>query len=113
MKKVYETAREFESAVRQAFNMVPADQLDNFLSIFEEARYSEHTIDASHRDRAMQTLNAITNSLTMALGEEGTVKRIDVASIYDNQTKAGQFVAADGSVRQAGITEGENTDFKI
>jgi len=113
MKKVYETAREFESAVRQAFNMVPADQLDNFLSIFEEARYSEHTIDASHRDRAMQTLNAITNSLTMALGEEGTVKRIDVASIYDNQTKAGQFVAADGSVRQAGVTEGENSDFKI
>lgn len=113
MKKVYETAREFESAVRTAFGMVPADQLDNFLSIFEEARYSEHTIDASHRDRAMQTLSAITNSLTMALGEEATVKRIDLASIYDNQTKAGEFVAADGSVRQAGVVEGEGSDFKI
>ena len=113
MKKVYETAREFESAVRTAFGMVPADQLDNFLSIFEEARYSEHTIDASHRDRAMQTLSAITNSLTMALGEEAMVKRIDLASIYDNQTKAGEFVAADGSVRQAGVVEGEGSDFKI
>ena len=113
MKKVYETAREFEAAVRSAFNMVPADQLDDFLSIFEEARYSEHTIDATHRDRAMQTLGAITNSLTMALGEESVVKRIDTASIYDNLTKAGEFVAADGSVRQAGIVEGENTDFKI
>ena len=113
MKKVYETAREFEAAVRSAFNMVPADQLDDFLSIFEEARYSEHTIDATHRDRAMQTLGAITNSLTMALGEESVVKRIDTSSIYDNLTKAGEFVAADGSVRQAGIGEGENTDFKI
>ena len=113
MKKVYETAREFEAAVRSAFNMVPADQLDDFLSIFEEARYSEHTIDATHRDRAMQTLGAITNSLTMALGEESVVKRIDTSSIYDNLTKAGEFVAADGSVRQAGIVEGENTDFKI
>ena len=49
----------------------------------------------------------------ISAAEEGTVKRIDVASIYDNQTKAGQFVAADGSVRQAGVTEGENSDFKI
>ena len=113
MKKVYETAREFEAAVRTAFNMVPVDQLDDFLSIFEEARYSEHTIDATHRDRAMQTLGAITNSLTMALGEESVVKRIDTSSIYDNLTKAGEFVAADGTVRQAGIVEGENTDFKI
>jgi len=113
MKKVYETAREFEAAVRNAFNMVPVDQLDDFLSIFEEARYSEHTIDATHRDRAMQTLGAITNSLTMALGEESVVKRVDVTSIYDNLTKAGEFVASDGSVRQAGIVEGENTDFKI
>ena len=113
MKKVYETAREFEAAVRTAFNMVPADQLDDFLSIFEEARYSEHTIDATHRDRAMQTLGAITNSLTMSLGEEAVVKRIDTSSIYDNLTKAGEFVAADGTVRQAGIVEGEGTDFKI
>jgi len=113
MKKVYETAREFEAAVRSAFSMVPTDQMDDFLSIFEEARYSEHTIDATHRDRAIQTLNAITNSLTMSLGEESVVKRVDIASLYENQTKAGQFVAADGTVRQAGIVEGEGSDFKI
>ncbi|MDG1858767.1 MAG: DUF4129 domain-containing protein, partial [Emcibacteraceae bacterium] len=67
MKKVYETAREFEAAVRSAFNMVPSDQMDDFLSIFEEARYSEHTIDATHRDRAIQTLNTITNSEVTSL----------------------------------------------
>ena len=113
MKKVYETTREFESAVRAAFNMVPADQLSAFLSIFEEARYSDHTIDASHRDRALQTLNAIVQSLTVALGEEGSVSRKELVGLYDKQTKAGEFVAADGSVRQAGIVEGEGSDFKI
>ena len=113
MKKVYETTREFESAVRAAFNMVPADQLSAFLSIFEEARYSDHTIDASHRDRALQTLNAIVQSLTVALGEEGSVTRKELVGLYEKQTKAGEFVAADGTVRQAGIVEGEGSDFKI
>ena len=113
MKKVYETTREFESAVRAAFNMVPAEQLSAFLSIFEEARYSDHTIDASHRDRALQTLNAIVSSLTVALGEEGSVTRKELVGLYDKQTKAGEFVAADGTVRQAGIVEGEGSDFKI
>ena len=113
MKKVYETTREFEAAVRTAFNMVPSEQLDGFLTIFEEARYSDHTIDASHRDRALQTLDTIVRTLTMALGEGILVKRFEDVNLYDNQVKAGEFVAADGSVRQAGIVEGEGTDFKI
>ncbi|MBT5736589.1 MAG: DUF4129 domain-containing protein, partial [Euryarchaeota archaeon] len=113
MKKVYETTREFEAAVRSAFNMVPSEQLDGFLTIFEEARYSDHTIDASHRDRALQTLDVIVRTLTMSLGEGVLVKRFDDVNLYDNQVKAGEFVAADGTVRQAGIVEGEGTDFKI
>jgi hypothetical protein len=113
MKKVYETTREFEAAVRGAFNMVPSEQLDGFLTIFEEARYSDHTIDASHRDRALQTLDVIVRTLTMSLGEGVLVKRFDDVNLYDNQVKAGEFVAADGTVRQAGIVEGEGTDFKI
>ncbi|MEZ8000990.1 MAG: DUF4129 domain-containing protein [Candidatus Poseidoniaceae archaeon] len=113
MKKVYETTREFESAVRTAFNMVPSDQLDLFLSVFEEARYSDHNIDESHRDKALTTLDAIARSLTVALGEGGMVERKELVNLYDKQTKAGEFVAADGSVRQAGIVEGEGTDFKL
>jgi len=113
MKKVYETTREFESAVRTAFNMVPSDQLDLFLSVFEEARYSDHNIDESHRDKALTTLDAIARSLTVALGEGGMVERKELVNLYDKQTRAGEFVAADGSVRQAGIVEGEGTDFKI
>ena len=113
MKKVYETTREFETAVRSAFSMVPTEQLDAFLSVFEEARYSDHSIDATHRDWAVQTLDAIVRSLTVALGEGGMVERKEVVNLYDKQTKAGEFVAADGTVRQAGIVEGEGTDFKI
>ena len=113
MKKVYETTREFEAAVRKAFDMVPSEQLDAFLTIFEEARYSDHTIDASHRDRAVATLGMIQQSLTVALGEGMMVKRFDDVNLYNNQTKAGEFVAADGSVRQAGIADGEGSNFKI
>ena len=110
MKKVFETTREFETAVRAAFSMVPSDQLDDFLTIFEEARYSDHTIDASHRDRALGTLGAIQGSLTRALGEEAveTTVRKEVVNLYDKQTKAGEFVAADGSVRQAGQDDGQD-----
>jgi hypothetical protein len=113
MKKVYETTREFEAAVRAAFNMVPPQQLDGFLTIFEEARYSDHTIGVMQRDQAISTLGAITSSITAALGEDSLVKRYEATGLYDKQTKAGEFVAADGTTRQAGIVDGESTDFKI
>tara|TARA_B100001758_G_scaffold37597_1_gene28842 strand:+ start:97 stop:1257 length:1161 start_codon:yes stop_codon:yes gene_type:complete len=116
MKKVYETTREFESAVRGAFHMVPADQLDSFIAIFEEARYSDHEIGPSHRDRAIETLNVIAQSLSMALGDGGMITRGEQheATLYGGLTKAGEFVASDGSVRQAGIDDdAEQTNFKI
>ena len=57
--------------------MVPGDQLDRFLSIFEEARYSDHDIGPTHRDGAIQTLQMISDSITIALGEEGRIERTD------------------------------------
>ncbi|MGB2183756.1 MAG: hypothetical protein ACPH5H_07730, partial [Candidatus Poseidoniaceae archaeon] len=75
--------------------------------------YSDHNIGVMQRDQAISTLGAITTSITSALGEEGQVKRYEATGLYDKQTKAGEFVAADGSLRQAGIVEGESTDFKI
>ena len=59
----------------------PPEQLDDSLSVFEEARYSDHTIDASHRDRAMRTLDAITRSLTVSLGEGGMVERKELVNL--------------------------------
>jgi hypothetical protein len=52
-------------------------------------------------------------SLTVALGEGMMVKRFDDVNLYDNQIKAGEFVASDGSVRQAGIVDGQDSNFKI
>ena len=116
MKKVYETTREFESAVRGAFHMIPTDQLDAFIAIFEEARYSDHDIGPSHRDRAVSTLNEITKSLTIALGDGGMITRgaEHEATLYGGLTKAGEFIAADGTVKQAGIDDNaETSNFKI
>ncbi len=110
MKKVYETTREFESAARSAFHMVPADQLNDFIAIFEEARYSDHNIGPSHRDGAIQTLQAITSSLTMSLGETGVIMRSEEhsAKLYDEQVKAGSFVDAEGNTKIAGITDSDS-----
>jgi hypothetical protein len=114
MKKVYETTREFESAVRSAFVMVPPEQLDDFLAIFEEARYSDHDIGPTHRDRALQTLQAITNSLTMALGDTGQILRTEehAASLYDEQVKAGSFTDSEGKTIIQGQQD-DQIDFKI
>ena len=113
MKKVYETTREFEMAVRQGFTMVPSDQIDAFLTIFEEARYSDHDIDASHRDRALATLSAITSSLDAALGEGQTVQRGTGVNLYDVNVKAGTFTSADGTVIVQGKDDGDQDNFSI
>ncbi len=100
MKKVYETTREFEAAVMSAFYMVPANELAEFLSVFEEARYSDHSIGEGHRDRALHTLQAVTQSIDAALGEGQMINRTieSEASIHAQEIKAGQFKSADGSV---------------
>ena len=116
MKKVYETTREFEWAVREALRGIASPaELDGFLSIFEEARYSDHQITASHRDRAMQTLQAITTSISLALGEQQLSRSADhEASMHTSLTKAGEFVTADGEVKQAGLDDdAEATNFTL
>ena len=114
MKKVYETTREFEDAVnRMLGGITPPHELDAFLSLFEEARYSDHEIGAAQRDRAIQTLQAVVNSLTLALGETN-LRGADESSRYENLTKAGEFVDADGELRQAGIGEdGADANFSL
>jgi hypothetical protein len=114
MKKVYETTREFEWALRRAFYMVPADQLDDFLAVFEEARYSDHDIGLAQRDKAMTTLTAITQSISMALGDELIARTEDHDAVLHGQfAKAGEFVDAEGNVQQAGIDEEQDQSFSL
>ena len=109
MKKVYETTREFEWAVRSAFYMVPAEQLDDFLAIFEEARYSDHNIGIGQRDQAVSTLSAITQSISMALGDSMIARTTEHdAALHGNLTKAGEFVDAEGNLQQAGLDDDPN-----
>ena len=54
--------------------------------------------------------------LSIALGDGGMITRGEQheAKLYDGLTKAGEFVAADGTVKQAGIDENADTsNFKI
>ena len=116
MKKVYETTREFEWAVHEALTgIATTDQLDSFLTIFEEARYSDHTITETHRDGAIHTLQAITTSIDMALGDQMFTRTAEHdAAIHTTQVKAGQFVNAEGEMRQAGIDEdAEELNFSL
>jgi len=107
MKKVYETTREFEDAVHNMLGGITApEELSAFLTIFEEARYSDHQIGAAQRDRAISTLQTVVNSLTVALGDS-MLNRVNLedSSLYTDQTKAGEFVDAEGKTRQAGVDE--------
>jgi hypothetical protein len=52
----------------------------------------------------------------MALGDGGMITRgaQHDAELYGNLTKAGEFVAADGTVKQAGLSDDEEqSNFKI
>ncbi|HKZ59737.1 MAG TPA: DUF4129 domain-containing protein [Candidatus Thermoplasmatota archaeon] len=61
-----ETFREFEAALRQALP-IDAKSMDEFLSVLEEARYSDHEIGEQQRDRAIATLRAVNASIEQVL----------------------------------------------
>jgi plastocyanin len=116
MKKVYETTREFEDAISSMLGGIasPGD-LDEFFSIFEEARYSDHEIGADQRDRAIATLQSIVNHMTASLGDSMLNRAYSNESgLYGTITKAGEFVDSEGQIRIAGIDdENQNDDFRI
>jgi hypothetical protein len=66
LRKDSETFREFEVALRQALP-IDAKSMDEFLSILEEARYSDHEIGEVQRDRAIKALTAVTQSIDTML----------------------------------------------
>ena len=90
MKKVYETAREFEAAVRSAFNMVPADQLDDFCPSLK--RLDTPSTPSMRRTETEPSDPWCHHQLV----DDGTRRRIGGqacgrSSIYDNLTKAGEL----------------------
>lgn len=61
------TAREFASQVRRAFT-VDSGTLDEFTTIFEEARYSDHEMTLGHRDRALAAFSSLRERVSAELG---------------------------------------------
>jgi hypothetical protein len=61
------TAREFASAVRAALE-VDADALDEFTTMFELARYSDHELGLVDRDRALTAFAAVRLSISQQIG---------------------------------------------
>jgi CRISPR/Cas system-associated endoribonuclease Cas2 len=66
LRRDSETFREFENAVREALP-IDKDGLDAFLTVLEEARYSEHEIGESEKDQAIDALRGVQNSIEKIL----------------------------------------------
>ena len=92
--------------------IAPPEDLSEFFSIFEEARYSDHEIGADQRDRAIAALQNIVGHLSKSLGESMLSRiRSEGISMYGTSTKAGTFVDSEGQVRVAGTDD--NTDEQV
>ena len=56
----------------------------------------------------MQTLQGITTSIALALGEQQLSRTADHdADIHGNLAKAGEFIDAEGNIKQAGIDDND------
>ncbi|UCC92976.1 MAG: DUF4129 domain-containing protein [Thermoplasmata archaeon] len=61
------TAREFATQVRKAI-AVESGTLNEFTTIFEEARYSDHEMSLGYRDRALAAFTSLKESVARELG---------------------------------------------
>lgn len=68
-EKASDTPREFAVGVRKALP-IGAVPLRALIGLFEEARYSDHPIGSSERDRAVDSLASVRNELDRVLGQK-------------------------------------------
>jgi len=116
MKKVFETTREFEEVINKMLGgVIPPEELDQFFSIFEEARYSDHDIGSDQRERAIQVLSSMVSRMNSSLGDSMLTRTSsNESTLYAPSIKAGQFVDADGNIRYAGVDDSaEDEGFRI
>ena len=83
LRKDSETFREFENAVRSALP-IDQDNLDDFLTVLEEARYSEHDIGEGEKERAIVALRGVQASI-----EKIMITDEDAAKIKAKMTTEG------------------------
>ena len=59
LRRDFETVREFEMAIRAALPQLSEQALSSLDSVFEEARYSRHEMDQSHKVHAQESLTRV------------------------------------------------------
>jgi hypothetical protein len=98
MRRDSETFREFEKAIRIA---LPIDQkaMSDFLTVLEEARYSQHEMGEADRGRAINALRAVQYSLEkVILTQEQLAILADKAGALPDEAEPEIYVAgADGT----------------
>ncbi|MDP6869443.1 MAG: transglutaminase domain-containing protein [Candidatus Poseidoniaceae archaeon] len=64
LRRDFETVREFEMAIRQALPQISEESLTALDSVFEEARYSRHEMNESHKVNAQRALTRVADEIT-------------------------------------------------
>jgi len=104
MRRDSETFREFEKAIRIA---LPIDQkaMNDFLTVLEEARYSQHEMGEADRGRAINALRAVQYSLEkVILTQEQLAILADKAGALPDEAEPEIYVTtADGQRRVAEV----------
>ena len=104
MRRDSETFREFEKAIRIA---LPIDQkaMNDFLTVLEEARYSQHEMGEQDRGRAINALRAVQYSLEkVILTQEQLAILADKAGALPDEAEPEIYVTtADGQNRVVNV----------
>ncbi|MCK5254021.1 MAG: DUF4129 domain-containing protein, partial [Thermoplasmata archaeon] len=100
LRKDSETFREFEDAVREALP-IDADSLDDFLTVLEEARYSEHEIGENEKDVAIEALRGVQNSIEKIIMTEDQYAKISRTGVEPGEMVEAEIIVAEETAKSA------------
>ncbi len=98
LRRDSETFREFEDAVREALP-IDEDSLDDFLTVLEEARYSEHDIGENEKDRAINALRGVQSSIERILLTDEQIAQISRGGAEPGAVIEAEIIVAEGDAR--------------
>ncbi len=100
LRRDSETFREFEDAVREALP-IDEESLDDFLTVLEEARYSEHEIGENEKDRAIEALRGVQNSIEKILLTDDQIAQITRTGVEGGDMIEPEIIVAEEDAKGA------------
>jgi len=94
LRRKADTFREFEEAVRAALP-IDAESMDRFLDILEEARYSDHLITEEHRQKAIEAINRVSESLNRI--EPSQIGAVGALAISEEEAPETEIILKEGA----------------